>query len=57
MRTATFHLYAIPKLEAARPNLIHCSLFQQDRLGWWNQPTASNAISYGVMSGQYGITG
>ena len=57
MRTATFHLYAIPKLEAARPNLIHCSLFQQDRLGWWSQPTASNAISYGVMSGQYGING
>lgn len=57
MRTATFHLYAIPKLEAARPNLIHCSLFQQDRLGWWNQPTASNAINYGVMSGQYGING
>ena len=53
MRTATFHLYAIPKLEAARPNLIHCSLFQQDRLGWWSQPTASNAINYGVMSGQY----
>lgn len=57
MRTATFHLYAIPKLEAARPNLIHCSLFQQDRLGWWSQPTASNAINYGVMSGQYGING
>ena len=57
MRIATFHLYAIPKLEAARPNLIHCSLFQQDRLGWWNQPTASNAINYGVMSGQYGING
>ena len=57
MRTATFHLYAIPKLEAARPNLTHCSLFQQDRLGWWSQPTASNAISYGVMSGQYGING
>ena len=57
MRTATFHLYAIPKLETARPNLIHCSLFQQDRLGWWSQPTASNAINYGVMSGQYGING
>ena len=52
-----FNLIAAPDIEAARPNLIHCSLFQQDRLGWWSQPTASNAINYGVMSGQYGING
>lgn len=52
-----FNLIAAPDIEAARPNLIHCSLYQQDRLGWWSQPTASNAINYGVMSGQYGING
>lgn len=53
----TFSLTAVPDVQASRPNLVHCSLFQQDRLGWWNQPTASNAINYGVMSGQYGING
>lgn len=55
--TNTFTLTAVKDNEAVRDNLIHCSLFQQDRLGWWSQPTASNAINYGVVSGQYGING
>lgn len=53
----TFSLTAVPDVQASRPNLVHCSQFTKDRLGWWILPDRSNAINYGVMSGQYGING
>lgn len=53
----TFSLTAVPDVQAVRPNLVHCSLFQQDRLGWWILPSSSNAASFGVNEGMYGIDG
>lgn len=53
----TFSLTAVPDVQASRPNLVHCSQFTKDRLGWWILPDRSNAWSFGVESGMYGIDG
>ena len=53
----TFSLTAVPDVQASRPNLVHCSQFTKDRLGWWILPDRSNAYSFGVESGMYGIDG
>ena len=53
----TFSLTAVPDVQASRPNLVHCSQFTKDRLGWWILPSSSNAASFGVESGMYGIDG
>ena len=53
----TFSLTAVPDVQATRPNLVHCSQFTKDRLGWWILPDRSNAWSFGVESGMYGIDG
>lgn len=53
----TFSLTAVPDVQATRPNLVHCSQFNADRLGWWILPDRSNAYSFGVESGMYGIDG
>ena len=53
----TFSLTAVPDVQAVRPNLVHCSQFTKDRLGWWILPDRSNAYSFGVESGMYGIDG
>lgn len=53
----TFSLTAVPDVQATRPNLVHCSQFTKDRLGWWILPDRSNAYSFGVESGMYGIDG
>lgn len=53
----TFSLTAVPDVQATRPNLVHCSQFTKDRLGWWILPDRSNASSFGVESGMYGIDG
>ena len=53
----TFSLTAVPDVQAVRPNLVHCSLFQQDRLGWWILPSSSNAELSNIEPGMYGIDG
>ena len=53
----TFSLTAVPDVQASRPNLVHCSQFTKDRLGWWILPGRSNAWSFGVESGMHGIDG
>lgn len=53
----TFSLTAVPDVQASRPNLVHCSQFTKDRLGWWILPSSSNAASFGVNEGMYGIDG
>lgn len=53
----TFSLTAVPDVQATRPNLVHCSQFNADRLGWWVLPSSSNAWSFAVESGMYGIDG
>ena len=55
--TNTFTLTVVPDVEATRPNLVHCSAFNKDRMGWWIQPSSSNAYSFKVVEGQYGIDG
>lgn len=55
--TNTFTLTAVPDVQASRPNLVHCSQFTKDRLGWWILPSSSNAALFGVNEGMYGIDG
>ena len=51
----TFSITAQKDVMAARSNLVHCSLFQQDRLGWWELPY--NASMSFVEYGRYGYEG
>lgn len=53
----TFSLTAVPDVQASRPNLVHCSQFTKDRLGWWILPSSSNAALFGVNEGMYCIDG
>ena len=55
--TNTFTLTAVKDNEAVRDNLIHCSLFNKNRMTWWSLPAANKVRFSSELAGKYAIMG
>ena len=53
--TNTFTLTAVKDNEAVRDNLIHCSLFNKNRMTWWSLPAANKVRFSSELAGKYAI--
>ena len=55
--TNTFTLTAVKDNEAVRDNLIHCSLFNKNRMTWWSLPAANKVRFSSELAGKHAIMG